>query len=63
VLLALGLNISDAVRFFKQVTLKQSLPFPLTLPNKTTRKALKELNEQAPSYKSLQAMLDDENAV
>ena len=43
ILAQLGLNASDAIRlFYKQVTLSGGLPFPLTIPNATTRKALRD---------------------
>lgn len=42
----LGLSISEAINlFFAQVTLKKGMPFDVTLPNKTTLKAMKEIEE------------------
>ena len=38
----LGLTPTDAITlFYKQVTLYRGLPFPVRIPNATTRKALK----------------------
>ena len=42
----LGLSCSEAINlFFKQVTLKKGIPFDVTLPNKTTLKAMKDAEE------------------
>lgn len=42
----LGIAPSEAVRlFYRQVALHRGLPFPVRIPNKETRAALKELNE------------------
>jgi DNA-damage-inducible protein J len=39
----LGLTTSEAIHLlYRQVTLTQSLPFPLHIPNAPTRKALRE---------------------
>lgn len=39
----LGLTTSEAIHLlYRQVTLTQSLPFPLHIPNASTRKALRE---------------------
>ncbi len=39
----LGLNTTQAITlFFKQVELQQGLPFPVRIPNATTRAALAE---------------------
>lgn len=49
----LGINTADAIRmFFKQVTLKQGLPFEVRIPNKETLKAMEELhtNKHLKSY-------------
>lgn len=43
VLARLGLNASEAIRlFYKQVALRDGLPFEVTLPNAETRRALSE---------------------
>lgn len=40
----LGLSCSEAINlFFAQVTLRKGIPFDLTLPNKTTLKAMKDV--------------------
>ena len=42
----LGLSCSEAINlFFAQVTLRKSIPFDVTIPNKTTLKAMKEAEE------------------
>lgn len=39
----LGLSVTEAVTlFYKQVTLKEGLPFDIKIPNRTTRKAMEE---------------------
>lgn len=41
---AIGVNASEAINiFFRQVVLKNGIPFKVEIPNKTTLKALKEL--------------------
>ena len=41
-----GLSLSDAVNIFlTQVVLEKGFPFPIRIPNKTTRKVLKEVRE------------------
>ena len=43
----LGLSCSEAINlFFKQVTLKKGIPFDITIPNKTTLKAMKDVEEK-----------------
>lgn len=43
ILSRLGLTPTEAIRlFYQQVSLYQGIPFPLKIPNKLTRKALKE---------------------
>ena len=40
----LGITCSEAINlFFAQVTLKKGMPFDVTLPNKTTLKAIKDV--------------------
>lgn len=44
VLHKLGLSCSEAINlFFAQVTLKKGIPFDVALPNKTTLKAMKDV--------------------
>jgi DNA-damage-inducible protein J len=46
VLKELGLTPTEAIRlFYKQVTLKHGLPFPVELPNDETREAMCETLE------------------
>jgi DNA-damage-inducible protein J len=46
VLAKLGLNASEAIRlFYKQVALRDGLPFDVTLPNAETRQALSDADE------------------
>jgi DNA-damage-inducible protein J len=43
VLHRLGLTPTEAIRlFYQQVTLHRGLPFPVRIPNATTRKAMEE---------------------
>ena len=42
----LGISSSEAINiFFRQVTLRKGLPFDVAIPNKTTLKAMKEIEE------------------
>jgi len=55
----LGLSTSDAVNmFFKRVSLDKGIPFDLRIPNKETRKALKEAreNKNLKTYASTEEM-------
>ena len=39
----IGLSSSDAIRmFYKQITMRQGLPFDARIPNATTRRALRD---------------------
>ncbi len=43
ILAEIGLSSSDAIRmFYKQVTLRNGLPFEARIPNASTRKALRD---------------------
>ena len=43
----LGLSCSEAINlFFAQVTLKKGIPFDIAIPNKTTLKAMKDVEEK-----------------
>ena len=43
----LGLSCSEAINlFFRQVTLRKGMPFDVTLPNKTTLRAMKDAEEK-----------------
>lgn len=42
----LGLSASEAIRlFYRQVAMRQGLPFDVAIPNATTRRAMEELDE------------------
>jgi DNA-damage-inducible protein J len=42
----LGLNASDTIRLlYKQIALRKGLPFPVEIPNATTRRAMKDVRE------------------
>jgi DNA-damage-inducible protein J len=42
----LGLNASDAIRvFYRQVVLRKGLPFDVAIPNKATRRAMRDIQE------------------
>ena len=44
---SLGLSCSEAINlFFRQVTLRKAIPFDVALPNKTTLKAMKNVEEK-----------------
>ena len=44
---AIGVNSSEAINiFFRQVVLNNGIPFKIEIPNKTTLKALKELDKE-----------------
>jgi len=46
ILQQLGLTASEAIRlFYRQITLREGLPFEVRLPNETTRKALLDADE------------------
>ncbi len=43
----LGLSSTDAIRlFYKQVELREGLPFPVEVPNKKTVAAMRELEQR-----------------
>lgn len=42
----LGITASQAIAmFYKQVSLRKGIPFPVELPNETTRKAIRDARE------------------
>ncbi len=58
----LGLTASQAIMlFYKQVELHRGLPFPVELPNETTRKALEEAQdrEHLPCFETVEALHED----
>lgn len=58
---ALGMNTTDAISIFlTQVVLNKGLPFDVRIPNKATRRAIKEVNEgKGKRYKTSQELMDD----
>jgi len=62
ILAEIGLSSSDAIRmFYKQVTLRNGLPFEARIPNATTRKALRdaEAGRNMTDYASVDEMFND----
>ncbi len=57
----LGMNTTDAISIFlSQVVLNKGLPFDVRIPNKATRKAIKEVKEgKGKRYQSSQQLMDD----
>ena len=58
----LGLTASQAITlFYRQVELHRGLPFPVELPNETTRKALSEAQnrEALPRFESTDELFED----
>ena len=51
----LGITASQAIAlFYKQVSIRQGIPFPVELPNETTREAIRDAREgRTKSYKSV----------
>lgn len=62
---SLGLNITQAITlFFKQVELHNGLPFPIRVPNTTSRAALAEARarEDLKSFESVDDLFADLDA-
>lgn len=61
VLHSMGLNASDLIRMtFLRVAEEGRLPFAVEVPNRTTRQAMKELDEgKGTSHKSADALFKD----
>jgi DNA-damage-inducible protein J len=62
ILAEIGLSSSDAIRmFYKQVTLRNGLPFEARIPNAATRKALRdaEAGRGMTDYASVDEMFKD----
>ncbi len=58
----LGLTASQAITlFYKQVQLRQGLPFRVMLPNSETKAALVEVREREklPSFETAEALFED----
>lgn len=58
---AMGLSVSEAVRvFLHRVAVEQALPFPIKVPNATTRAAMEEARSIARArFKTPEALFDD----
>ena len=56
----LGLTASQAIAlFYKQVSLRRGIPFPVELPNEETREAIREARDgNLTSYDSVDALRD-----
>ncbi|MFI5202074.1 MAG: type II toxin-antitoxin system RelB/DinJ family antitoxin [Candidatus Kapaibacterium sp.] len=57
----LGMSVSEAIAiFFKQVRYRKGLPFDVRIPNRTTRKALRdsEANKGITHYKNVDEMFE-----
>lgn len=61
VLKKLGISPTEAIRiFYKQICLRGGLPFPVLIPNETTKKILEKSSrgEDIQSFDSLEEMFD-----
>ena len=58
---SLGMTTTQAVSIFlSQVVLNKGLPFPVSLPNKATLAAVKEVRAgKGKRYKTAQSLMDD----
>lgn len=54
----LGISASQAISlFYKQVSLRRGIPFPVELPNEETQKAIKDVREgKLNSYSSVEEL-------
>lgn len=62
----LGMTPTEAITlFYKQVTLYRGLPFPVRIPNATTRKALREARSRKniESFESVEAWAKEMRAL
>jgi DNA-damage-inducible protein J len=62
----LGMTPTEAITlFYKQVTLYRGLPFPVRIPNATTRKALREARSRKniESFESIEAWAKEMRAL
>lgn len=57
----LGLSTSEAITmFYKQVSLRQGIPFDITIPNKATSDAIEELEAgKGQKYSSFDDLVND----
>ena len=58
---AMGLSVSDAIRLLMlRIAVEQRLPFPVAVPNATTQKAMKELEQgKGKRFKNLDSLFKD----
>lgn len=59
-----GLNPSEAINiFYKQIILNNGLPFPVKIPNETTRRTFKKTDsgKELKEYKTLEDFIGDMN--
>jgi len=64
ILLALGINHSEAINlFYRQIILRNGIPFTLDIPNKTTIKAIKEIEsgKKLKSFETVEQLISDLN--
>ena len=57
----LGLNQTDAINlFYRQVVLQHGLPFPIKVPDATTRAAIEEVRRgEGQQYNSVDEMFEE----
>jgi DNA-damage-inducible protein J len=58
----LGLNHSTVINLlYRQIFLLKEIPFPIKMPNKTTQKAIRELEsgKNVKSFKNSKELIDD----
>jgi len=61
VLKKLGMSPTEAIRlFYNQICLRGGIPFPILIPNETTKRTLKRSSkgEEVQSFDSLEGMYD-----
>ena len=61
ILKKIGITASQAINaLYAQIILRKGIPFELKIPNKATKRAMKELEHGGgKSFSSFQAMIDD----
>lgn len=61
---AMGLSVSDAIRLLmRRVAEERKLPFEIRVPNRTTRKAMEELDRgKGKRFRSVDALMRDLHA-
>ena len=61
ILKKLGISSTEAIRlFYNQICLNNGIPFPILIPNNTTKKAIKKSShgEEIQPFDSLEKMFD-----